>query len=195
MRRAAALLAIAALMTVPVIALAAEQLSASLTPDAEVPAPTLPDGYTGSGSASATISDDESQIEYEVSYQNLTGPPVASHIHWGAVGEAGPVILPLAHGDSPFSGTLTEADFAPAEGGPQTFAEALDAIRDGMTYVNIHTEANQPGEIRGQLQLVPDTATAEPAASPAAGMPVMLLALVGLAAFLVAARRFSLRRA
>jgi len=195
MRRLAALLAIAALLSVPAMVLAAEQFTASLTTEAEVPAPTLPDGYTGSGSASATISDDETEIEYEVNYENLTGPPVASHIHWGAVGAAGPVILPLAHGDSPFSGTLTEADFVAVDGGPQTFAEALDAMRAGDTYINIHTETNGPGEIRGQLRVVPDTATAEAAPSPAAGMPVMLLALVGVAAFLFALRRFSFRRA
>jgi hypothetical protein len=195
MRRTAAMIAIAALLSLPVMVLAAEQFTASLTPEDEVPAPTLPAGYSGSGSASVTISDDATQIEYEVTYDNLTGPPVGAHIHWGAVGEAGPVILPLAHGDSPFSGTLTEADFAPAPGGPQTFAEALDAMREGDTYINVHTEDNQPGEIRGQLRVVPDTATEDAASSPAAGTPVLLLALVALAAFLVAARRFSLRRA
>jgi hypothetical protein len=195
MRRGFALLAIAMLLALPATVLAAEQFTATLTVEDEVPAPTCDGGCTGSGSASGTISDDETQIEYEVTFENLSGPPVGAHIHWGVVGEAGPVILPLAHGPSPFSGTLTEADFAPAPGGPQTFAEALDAMREGDTYINIHTEANGPGEIRGQVRVVPDTATEDAASSPAAGTPVLLLALVALAAFLFAARRFSLRRA
>jgi hypothetical protein len=190
MRRLAVLLAIAALLAAPAVALAKENFSATLTTDAEVPAAT---GSEGSGSATVTISDDESQIEYEVTFENLTGPPAASHIHFGAAGVAGPVILPLEHGDSPFSGTLTEADFTAPDEGPQTFAEALEAMRAGDTYINVHTEANPPGEIRGQLEMVPDTATAEVPAAPST--PILLLALVGLAVFLATLRRFSLRRA
>jgi hypothetical protein len=205
MRRATVLLAIIALLAAPVAVLAAEELTAELTPEAEVPAPTVPDDYEGSGSASATISDDESEIAYEVSYENLTGAPVASHIHFGAEGVAGGIILPLAHGDSPFSGTLTEADFTPVDGGPQTYAEALEAIRAGDTYINIHTEQNAPGEIRGQLTMVsePDEATPPPTSMsgsetpPGGGSPTMsalLLALIGLAVFVVALQRFRFRR-
>jgi hypothetical protein len=195
MRRASALLAITALLAAPAAVFAAEPFAAELTAEAEVPAPTVPDGYAGSGSATATISDDASSIDYEVTFEGLTGPPVASHIHWGAVGEAGPIILPLEHGDSPFSGTLTEADFTPAEGGPQTFAEALDAIRDGNTYVNIHTEANGPGEIRGQLMEIPDTATGDSETAVAGGQTALVLVLVAAAAFLLTFRRFAVKRA
>src|SRR3972149_4037373 len=66
-----------------------------------------PPSCRGSGTASVTISDDESDIAYEVTYQDLTGPVLAAHIHYGAEDEAGGVILPLAAGASPFSGTLT----------------------------------------------------------------------------------------
>jgi hypothetical protein len=205
MRRTTVLLAIVILLAAPVAVLAADELTAELTPEAEVPAPTLPDDYEGSGSASATISDDESEIAYEVSYENLTGPPVASHIHFGAEGVAGGIILPLAHGDSPFSGTLTEADFTPVDGGPQTYAEALEAIRAGDTYINIHTEQNAPGEIRGQLTMVsgPDEATPPPTSmsgseirAPGASpmMFVLVLALAGLVAFVVAFQRLRTRR-
>jgi len=192
MRRGFALLAIAMLLALPATVLAAEQFAATLTPEAEVP----PATSDGSGSATVTISDDGTSLDYEVTFEGLTGPPTGSHIHFGGADVAGPVMIPFEHGPSPFSGTFNEADYAPAEGIPDTFAEALDAIRDGNAYVNVHTEANPPGEIRGQLRVVPDTATADEASSPAAaGTPVMLLALVGLAAFLVAAWRFSLRRA
>ncbi|HUG47167.1 MAG TPA: CHRD domain-containing protein [Candidatus Limnocylindria bacterium] len=204
MRRASLFLAIAALVAAPVAVFAAEPFSAELTVEAEVPPPTVPDGYTGSGSATATISDDGTSIDYEVTYDGLTGPPIASHIHFGATGVAGPVILPLAHGDSPFSGTLTEADFTPADGGPQTFAEALDAMRDGDTYVNVHTEENGPGEIRGQLMAADDGPDATPAPTPpdththevgaasdAGSLPVaLLLALIGLAIVVAGLRRF-----
>ncbi len=187
MKRTALLILVLAAFAAPGIALAAGHgFSAELTTEAEVPAPT---GSEGSGSATATINENGS-IDYEVSFEDLTGPPVAAHIHFGAVGVAGPVILPLAHGDSPFSGTLTEAEFTPAEGGPQTYDEALDAIRDGMTYVNVHTEKNGAGEIRGQLLALPPT----DASSASTGMPIgMALLAFGAVALLLGFRRFAVR--
>lgn len=194
MRRVTVLLAIMALLALPAVALAAEEFTADLTVEAEVPAPNVPGDYAGSGSASATISDDESSVDYEVTFDGLTGPPVGAHIHFGAAGEAGGIILPLEHGDSPFSGTLTEADFTPVDGGPQTFAEALAAIRAGDTYINIHTEMNPPGEIRGQLRVLPDTATAGSSGLPGSGLGLLLLAVAG-AAFVVGYRRLAARPA
>ncbi len=196
MRRATALLAVGALLAAPTLVLAAEQFTANLTARAEVPPPDVPDDYSGSGSASATISDDESSIDVTVTFENLTGPPVGSHIHFGARGEAGPIILPLDHtGGSPINQTLTEADFTPADGGPQTFAEALDAMRAGNTYVNVHTEANPPGEIRGQLRALPDTAAAEDVPPTLFGPLALALLIAGAAAFLLTLRRFGALRA
>lgn len=202
MRRIAVFLATIALLAAPAVVLAAEEFSAQLSGAAEVP----PVSGDGSGSASVTISDDESEITYEVSYENLSGPAAAAHIHYGAADVAGGVILPLEVGDSPFSGTLTEADFTPLDGGPQTFAEALTAIQDGNTYVNIHTEANPGGEIRGQLTLVlldtpepspPDTAT-DPSAGELAGTMspwLLILLVVAAAGALLAVRLLTTRRA
>jgi hypothetical protein len=68
-----------------------------------------------------------------------------------------------------------------------TFAQALDAIRDGGTYVNLHTAANPGGEIRGQLKPILNTATEEPISPPAyAGL---LLVLAFAVAALVAWKR------
>ncbi|CAN5751600.1 hypothetical protein BH24CHL5_BH24CHL5_05450 [soil metagenome] len=200
MRRAALLLAITALLAAPIAAFAAEPFSANLTPGAEVPPATVPDGYEGAGTASAVISDDETEIQVEVNFDGLTGPAAAGHIHYGETGVAGPVIFPLdLTAGSPVNQTLTEADFtAPDPGaGPQTYAEALAAIREGETYVNVHTEANPPGELRGQLEVLPDTATGEPAApaAPASNLSLWLLLAVGLASFVLAARWFAFRRA
>jgi len=187
MKRASLLLATIALLAAPLVALAAEPFSATLTTGAEVP----PVSGTGTGLATATISDDATEIAYEVSYEGLTGAVQAAHIHFGAADVAGGVIFPLAHGASPFSGTLTEADFTPLEGGPQTFAEALAAIREGNTYINVHTQANPGGEIRGQLDALPDTATSD---TPAASLPwTIALAALGLIFLLGVMRRFAAR--
>lgn len=213
MRRATVLLAIIALLAAPAAVLAQEEFTADIDADQEVPTPTLPDGYEGQGSGSATISADESEITYEVSFEGLTGPATMAHIHYGPPGVAGGILFWLSEmgvddNPSPLSGTLTEADFNAVDGGPQTFAEALDAIRAGDTYINIHTAENPPGEIRGQLTAVaepdetpaatpPPTSTAVPTEAPPSGLPtnMLLLALAGLGVLWIGLRRFSATRA
>ena len=196
MRRPSLLVAVVFLVAFPAVALGAGHiepmtLSATLSADVEVPAPTVPSDFAGSGSAEVTINVDDT-IDYEVSYEGLTGAVVGAHIHYAPPGEAGGVIFPLAHGASPFSGTLTEADFTPLDGGPQTFEEALNAIRAGDTYINLHTAANESGEVRGQLEALPDTATASAGNSATSfGPPLssIILAIVGVGAFVFATRR------
>jgi hypothetical protein len=117
-----------------------------LTGAQEVPAVAT----TATGQGTAVISADGSTITYLVTYSGLSGTANASHIHTGAAGVAGGIILPLAVGPSPMSGTLTAANFS-ASGSVTTFAQAVAAIRAGTTYFNIHTSANPGGEIRGQI--------------------------------------------
>lgn len=110
---------------------------------------------SATGNAAFVIATNGASIDYVVSYTGLSGPPLASHIHFAAVGVPGPIILPLnvptGEGSSgTFFGTLTAADLD-ATAGIATFADALAAIRAGNTYVNIHTAAHPAGEIRGQL--------------------------------------------
>jgi hypothetical protein len=117
------------------------QLSTLLNAAQEVPAPTG-DLSAARGTFTATVnqSDAGASISWELSFSGLTGNANAAHIHTGATGQAGPVVLALCGPcQSPLNGTgnLTEA--------------ALDAIETGTAYVNIHTAANGPGEIRGQL--------------------------------------------
>ena len=118
-----------------------------------------------------------------MSYTGLSGDLAAAHIHCGPAGVAAGVMLPFAHGPSPFSGTLTQADFV-ACGSVTTFAGALQAIRDGNAYVNLHTAANPGGEIRGQLKPLLNTATEDPIA-PAGTPVVLLLAVFAIAATIV----------
>ena len=124
------------------------------------------------GKGIAVISGDASTVTYLVTHAGLSGTVNAAHIHTGAVGANGGVILPLVPGPSPMTGTLTSANFA-ASGPVTSFAEAIAAIRAGTTYFNLHTSANPGGEIRGQIGVTvaapaPTPApTAEPTAEPA----------------------------
>jgi hypothetical protein len=138
------------LAAIPAVALAADPpqpaFGGPLAGSQEVPAVTT----TATGEGTAVISPDGSKIWYVVTYSGLSGPAVAAHIHTGASGQAGGIILPLKVSDSPMVGTLTSADFK-ASGPITTFAQAVAAIKGGQTYFNIHTAANGGGEIRGQI--------------------------------------------
>jgi len=56
-------------------------------------------------------------------------------------------------------GTLESGDFAaedfegPLQG--QNMTDLVDAIEGGQAYVNVHTEANPPGEVRGTIEVAP----------------------------------------
>jgi hypothetical protein len=82
---------------------------------------------------------------------------IKGHIHAAPVGTNGPHLISFFEGNNggwtnPFIRTMTAADFeAHPEAGYDTFADALDAIRTGNAYVNIHTTPFPQGEIRGQI--------------------------------------------
>ncbi len=107
----------------------------------EVPAPTGDvSGARGAFTATVTKSDSGASVAWQLSFSGLTGNAVAAHIHQGAPGTPGSVVLALCGPcQSPLSGTgnLTQA--------------ALDALEAGDAYVNVHTPTNGAGEIRGQL--------------------------------------------
>ena len=164
----------------PLIVLAADapQQNATLSGSQEVPA--VNTAATGKGWVN--ISADDSQIVYHLEYSGLSGAATASHIHTGAKGVSGGVILPLAVGPSPMNGTLTAADFK-ASGPITTYAQAVAAIKAGDTYFNIHTAANPGGEIRGQIEGVPPQTSTR---SEASSLNVALVALVFAVSFVIA---------
>ncbi len=68
--------------------------------------------------------------------------PTAAHIHEGAAGANGPVIVPLVK----ISGNA----FVAADGARMTEAQYA-AYKAGNTYLNVHSAKNPGGEIRAQL--------------------------------------------
>ena len=129
----------------------ASTFSAQLTPDAEVPV--CPAAASGAkGTAEVTVAPDESSIAATVTHSGLSGDPTAAHIHSGPPGVAGPVVLPFGGSlASPFSKTFTAADYVAAPGAPPDFPSFVKSLKVGGAYVNVHTAACKPGEIRGQI--------------------------------------------
>jgi len=95
------------------------------------------------GVAAINVDTATKQASWRVDYTGLSGPAAEAYIYCGAY--PGPKInaaFSLGYGPkaaSPItgSGDMTDAQFA--------------ALLAGKCYVNIHTEANKGGEIRGQL--------------------------------------------
>ena len=141
---------------------------------------------SATGQGTAVISADGSTITYIVTYSGLSGTVNAAHIHTGAAGSNGGVILPLTAGPSPMVGTLTAANFS-ASGSVTTFAEAVAAIRAGTTYFNLHTTANPGGEVRGQIVAAGDAYFADltgaqenpPVATAATGNGIVVISADG----------------
>jgi len=117
------------------------QIRTVLNAAQEVPSPTgAVSNAGGTFSATITKSDTGASVSWQLSFSGLTGNAIAAHIHTGAVGSPGPVVLALCGPcTSPASGTGTLTD------------AALQAIEGGTAYVNVHTPTNPGGEIRGQL--------------------------------------------
>jgi hypothetical protein len=100
-------------------------------------------------------------INWTLEVENITDA-TAAHIHLGAPGENGPVLITLYGGpqkEGEFSGmlaegTLTLADIQAVEG--RTPEEIIGLIQSGGTYVNVHTVQNPNGEIRGQVVFMQD---------------------------------------
>ncbi|HEY6865314.1 MAG TPA: CHRD domain-containing protein [Burkholderiales bacterium] len=91
------------------------------------------------GTANIKVAADKS-VSGSVTTSGING--VAAHIHQGASGRNGPVIVPLTKkGDEwlvPAGAKLTDAQY--------------DAYKAGELYVNVHSPAHKGGEIRAQLK-------------------------------------------
>ena len=126
---------------------------------------------TGTGSLAVRLNAAEDSASYELSYQGLEGGAVLfAHIHLGEPHTNGGVIVFLCSNFGPappgtpscplndgtvVSGTLMAGDvIGPAGQGIAAgeFAEFIEALRAGATYVNVHTAGFGTGEIRGQVR-------------------------------------------
>ena len=89
-------------------------------------------------------------IGYTINATNIEGA-TAGHIHQGAKGENGPIVVTLFKYDTPMN-EVSENGTADKLEGPMAGKQVSDlaAGANGTLYVNIHTEKNPNGEIRGQ---------------------------------------------
>ncbi len=100
----------------------------------------------------------QDNIMYAVNVTDIENV-TAAHIHRGQVGENGPIVITLFKGDDPTTavttGVLSEGNITATNlEGPmagQLLSNLTSAMQNGQTYVNVHTQQNPNGEIRGQI--------------------------------------------
>ena len=111
-------------------------IKVNLTGTDEVPPLSVP----GSGSGTIRVEDDGT-VSGSITTKDVAG--TMAHIHRGAKGTNGPVIVPLdKKADNHFE----------SKPGAKFTDEQYQAYRAGRTYVNVHSDAHKGGEIRAQLK-------------------------------------------
>jgi hypothetical protein len=113
----------------------AKDVKVTLSGANEVPPVTT----TASGEGTISIADDGT-VSGSVTTKGVNG--TAAHIHMGAAGKNGGVIVPLTK----------DGDTYKVPAGAKLNAEQMAAFKAGELYVNVHSAANPGGEIRGQLK-------------------------------------------
>jgi hypothetical protein len=93
------------------------------------------------GSFTGTLSGNT--LKWKLTYADLTGPATAAHIHVGAKGKSGNVVVPLCGAKPACKSGLT--------GSAKITSQLKAWFSKHLLYVNVHTAKNPAGEIRGQL--------------------------------------------
>lgn len=114
----------------------ASEIKVNLSGDQEVP----PVETSATGSGAIKVEDDKS-VKGKITTSGIKG--TGAHIHEGAPSKSGPDIITLKKTSDnewsiPDDAKLTDAQY--------------DAYKAGSLYINVHSDANKGGEIRGQIK-------------------------------------------
>jgi hypothetical protein len=96
----------------------------------------------GTGAFKGTLDTTSKVLTYTLTFDKLSGPATAAHLHGPAARAANAgVLAPLGdkNPSSPVSGSVTLTD------------DQIKELQSGKVYVNVHTAADPSGEIRGQV--------------------------------------------
>ena len=112
-------------------------LHATLLPGNQVP----PVASDGSGTAIVTLNQGQGEVCWDITVTDLTSPVILAHIHHGAAGSNGPVVVDFMEPVNGLDGCVA------ADPG------LIKQIRQDPAsyYVNVHTTMFGAGEVRGQL--------------------------------------------
>lgn len=145
-------------------------LAANLTGYEEVPAISS----RASGTFTGTLSEDETSIDYTLSWnQKLTSDVTQAHLHFAQAGVNGGIVVFLCTnlGNGPIgtqacpvgagevSGSFDAMDMSGSASSKGIdagqFGKLVRALKAGALYANVHTTGFVGGEIRGQVGFTP----------------------------------------
>ncbi len=144
----------------------------------------------GYGSATLTLSADESTATLKYNYANLTTGVTNQHIHADGYPLTSNIIFDIDAASPNQDGSYSWDIVAT---GTISYANIITAIKSGAAYINIHTASYPSGEIRGNFRLAAASQTFTPPAPQtwtdpeSAGNPDSRLNRNGAARFLVQA--------
>ena len=152
--------ALAAVLFIAVLTVSASAGSITFTAVLSGAKETTPNSSTGTGAATVTLDDITGKGTITLGFTGLSAPVTGAHIHCcAAQGANASVIVPfdafLTLTADKLSGSIALYAFTltPAQ---------IDAMKNGLTYVNVHTSTNPGGEIRGQLTPIGAAPVPEP---------------------------------
>ena len=122
-------------------------LTGTLTAGHEVPKPAgARAGAGGTFTSTLTEGANGGTLAWKLTFTKLTGKAVAAHVHVGARGKAGNVLVALCAAPArPCRSGMT--------GRVHVNHATFDALEKRATYVNVHTAKNPAGELRAQLKI------------------------------------------
>lgn len=134
----------------------AQSFHATMDSSHEVPQPNV---GSATPTGTATFDVDGQTLKYKIDATGLSSPFTAAHIHVGEPGVAGPPVAPLtmtesSPGTASGSGTIDASGIKTKnpDGSPMSMQDVVALFNSGKAYVNVHTQNNKPGELRGQIQ-------------------------------------------
>lgn len=95
----------------------------------------------GRGVALVTVTPDLDSVSYYILFDSLSGPATSAHFHSGIAGVSGGPVIDIS--DDINGNTIS--------GSMPISMDLLNAMLEGGLYINIHTDSNPGGEIRGQV--------------------------------------------
>lgn len=135
------------------------RLTANLSGNQETPAPGVTTGAFGT--ATVTMNLGTGALSWSIDVFNMPSGTNNAHFHVGGPGVAGPTVVNVEFpaqisNDFNLSGTATATNLIPRpDQGIRSWDDFIQSLLGGQMYLNIHSNVNPGGEIRGQVVRVP----------------------------------------
>lgn len=124
----------------------------------ETPAPGV---VTGSfGTAEVTLNLATQTVTWNIDVFNMPSGTTAGHFHVGGPGLPGPTVVNFTipaniSNDYNISGSASSPSSLRPDQGIRSWEDFIQSLVGGQVYINIHSQVNSGGEIRGQVVRVP----------------------------------------